>query len=61
MKGMAGNFGLMELSDIAGQLEKHIKNSDNAPDKTFISNMIEKKIPEAHKKAHTTLYAWLDA
>lgn len=59
LKGMAGNFGLTELASIASNLEKHLKNVEGNPDSKLVTNIIQSLIPQAHKRAKSTLDEWI--
>ncbi|MFN3826743.1 MAG: ATP-binding protein [Micavibrio sp.] len=54
LKGMAGNFGLMELSKIAEKIEKDTKGDKDAD----VSDLIS-EIPQAYKRARADISAWM--
>lgn len=53
LKGMAGNFGLTELSAIAGKAELAAKNNETAALGSLIAGL-----PDAHERAQAALDAW---
>jgi len=53
LKGMTGNFGLMEISAIAAKAEKAAKNNETEGLKILLAGL-----PEAHARAKTALDAW---
>lgn len=55
LKGMAGNFGLSELSHIAGDLEKSSKD-DSADITPYM-----KDIPQVYKRARAAIIEWMSA
>lgn len=54
LKGMAGNFGLIEISGIASTAEKKAREKDTADMGTLISGL-----PEAKTRAQTALASWI--
>lgn len=55
LKGMAGNFGLSELSRVAAELESASKNDDSD-----VSAMIA-TVPDAYRRARAEITRWMDA
>lgn len=53
LKGMAGNFGLSELSKIAGALEKKSKSDEDD------LNALLQDIPQVYKRARLEITRWL--
>ncbi len=56
MKGMAGNFGLIELSKQAGEIETKAK-ADKA---ILVLTALGESLPEMQKRAETALGAWIN-
>jgi CheY-like chemotaxis protein len=56
LKGMAGNFGLIELSNLAGDLEQKAKREEAI----LVLSSITNTLPEAQKRAEKALSAWLN-
>lgn len=56
MKGMAGNFGLMELSDQASQIEAKAKSDDAS----IVLAALMEPMPEMQKRAIKALDAWVE-
>ena len=54
LKGMGGNFGLSELSKIAGEIEKACKNNDMS----VVAAQIQ-KLPAANARAKDAIKNWL--
>ncbi len=58
LKGMAGNFGLIQIEKIAKNIEKIAKNEEN-PDMNTLSGIIHLELPATFTKSKTILYNWL--
>lgn len=56
LKGMAGNFGLLELSEQAGDLEQKAKREEAM----IILSAIASALPEAQKRAEKALSEWIN-
>jgi len=56
LKGMAGNFGLLELSAQAGELEEKAKREEAM----IILSSIASTLPEAQKRAEVALSKWIN-
>lgn len=56
LKGMAGNFGLIELSDQAGEIEQKAKRDEAM---LVLSALVE-SLPEMQKRAETALSGWIN-
>jgi len=56
LKGMTGNFGLLELSEIAGELETKAKRDEAI----LVLSSIISTIPEAQKRAEKALSRWIN-
>lgn len=56
MKGMAGNFGLMELSQQSGEIEKRAK----ADDSLLVLASLAEELPEMKTRAEVALAKWLN-
>ena len=55
LKGMAGNFGMMEISHMAGEIEKHAKlGSIDTTIEAIIADL-----PHAKARADAALAEWL--
>lgn len=54
LKGMAGNFGLMEISSIAGEAEKKARTNDTGDIGALVSGL-----PDAKTRAETALASWI--
>ncbi len=55
LKGMAGNFGLSELSRVAGELEASSKTEDSDVSALML------RIPDAYRRARAEITRWMDA
>lgn len=56
LKGMAANFGLHEIREICGQIEKDVSSGQEAQADAAIQ-----KLPEAAKRARAALQEWLES
>ena len=56
LKGMTGNFGLMEICHYSGEIEKAVKTNGTANIESLINNL-----PEMKKRAETALNQWVDS
>jgi signal transduction histidine kinase/DNA-binding response OmpR family regulator/HPt (histidine-containing phosphotransfer) domain-containing protein len=55
LKGMSGNFGLMELSQVAAELEASARDADADAAQALLA-----RVPEAGQRARAALQGWLD-
>ena len=55
LKGMTGNFGLTELSKIAADVERHVKDKDDNALKALLSTL-----PDANERAAKALKVWAE-
>ena len=58
LKGMSGNFGLIEIERIAKEIERIAKNEEN-PDINAISGIIHLELSSTFTKSKIILYNWL--
>lgn len=56
LKGMAGNFGLVELSKQAGEIETKAR----ADEAILVLTALSSSLPEMQKRAETALGAWIN-
>lgn len=56
LKGMAGNFGLVELSDQAGKIEEKAK----ADEAILVLTALNEPLPEMQTRAETALAEWIN-
>lgn len=56
LKGMAGNFGLVEISRIAGETEKKARSNDTGDISALLSGL-----PDAKTRAETALASWIES
>ena len=56
LKGMTGNFGLMEICHYAGDIEKAVKTKETANIESLINNL-----PEMKKRAEEALNQWVNS
>lgn len=54
LKGMAGNFGMVEASSIAAHIEKKIKNSEPGD----VSGLVQ-SLPAASARARAAIETWM--